>query len=120
MIVPGVHGCRSARSGDNIRIDLADVDRWYREFLVGHGPVELRRAGHVVGCRATGEPKRAETDGGAKRRDRRLRNSDRNPGKSSVAHLVGNLTVHDHGLGVSHILSPDERMLQHMPNEHPC
>jgi hypothetical protein len=44
------------------------------------------------------------------------------PRQSRVLRLagVGNLTVHDHDFGVFHIQSPDERMLRHMPDEHPC
>ena len=40
------------------RIDLADVDRWYREFLVGHGPVELRRS--CGPCRRLSRNRRAQ------------------------------------------------------------
>ena len=28
---------------------------------------------------------------------------------------IGNSTVHDHDIGVSHVLSPDQRILRHVP-----
>ena len=84
------------------RIDLADIDRRDREFLVGHRPVDLRRLGeaHAVGCRATGQPQRAETDGRAEQKRPAVEKPRPKPKPSYLVHLagIGNPIVHDHDL----------------------
>ena len=96
------------------RIDLADIDRRDREFLVGRRPVDLRRLGedHGVGRRATGQPQRAETDGRAEQKRPAVEKPRPKPRQSRLVHLagIGNPTVRDHDFGISHVLLPDQRI----------
>src|SRR5271165_4620692 len=103
------------------RIDLADIDRRDRKFLVGDRPVDLRRLGaeQVVGRVATGQPQRAETDGRAEQKRPTVEKPRPKPGESSPVHRarIGNSTVHDHDIEFPHVLLPDSRSVRHASSE---
>ena len=77
----------------------------------------MPRRGHAVGCRATGKPQRAETDGGAEQKRPAVEKPRPKPKQSCLVYLagVGDLTVHDHDFGISHVLLPDQRIFRHAP-----